>query len=139
MKKILVLLSFLFTTVAIYAQGGSWKIKWNKKTLISTSVENEKANIRKITKTEWKAAGQLEIIYKEEFPDDWHRHFRFVDENDNELFTKDSSTHYKIQLSELRKLFKGKKEIRIYTLVSPTDPNIAIRARRVHILTIKLP
>lgn len=121
------------------AQSDSWKIRMNNKILLATSHEDEKVNTKKITSSEWKKSGSLEIIFKEGEPNTWRRSFLFFDAEDNQLLSKDSTTRAKISLSALRKLFKGKKEIRIYTVISPLDPNIAIRIRRVHLCTLKLP
>ena len=121
------------------AQSGSWKIRMNNKSLLATSHEDEKVNTKKIISSEWKKSGNLEIIFKEAEPNTWRRWFLFFDAEDNELLSKDSTTNAKISLSALRKLFIGKKEIRIYTVISPLDPNIAIRIRRVHLCTLKLP
>lgn len=117
----------------------SWKIKLNNKLLLATSKEDEKVNSKKVTSAEWKKNGNLEISFKESTPDVWRRSFLLYDEQDNQLLTKDSVTFSKTPLAILRKLFAGKKEIRIYTIVSPLDPNIAVRLRRVHLCTLQLP
>ena len=126
--------------MAIQAQKvDSWKIKLNNKQLLATSKENEKANIKKITSAELKNNGYLEISFKESSPNTWKRSFLFFDKEDNQLLAIDSITYTKIQIATLRELFAGKKEIRIYTTVSPLDPNIAVRIRRVHLCTLQLP
>ena len=139
MKKNLLLLSLLCIAMYADAQSGSWKIRMNNKTLLATSHEDEKVNTKKIISSEWKKSGSLEIIFKEAEPDTWKRSFLFFDAEDNQLLAKENTTHAKVSLSALRKLFKGKKDIRIYTVISPLDPNIAIRIRRVHLCTLKLP
>ena len=138
MNKILLIISFFFISIYSDAQAGSWKIKLNNKTLLATSQENETTNSKKIKLSEWKKSGKLEIIFIEAEPNTWRRSFLFYDKDDNQLLSKDSTTHAKIPLSYLRKIFAGKKEIRIYTIISPLNPNIAIRVRRVHLFTLKL-
>jgi len=67
------------------------------------------------------------------------RSFLLVDESDNEILRADSTLHARISLAELRRLFAGKKQLVIYTTISPLDPNLAIRIRRVHLCTLQLP
>ena len=138
MKILLLLLTLILKTVTADAQENSWKIKLNNKTLVATSQEDESKNSIKINDGEWKKNGCLEINFKEAEPDTWWRSFLFYDENDNEVLRKDSVTSYKIKIGLLRKSFVGKKEIRIYTTVSPKDPNLAVRVRRVHLCTLRL-
>lgn len=124
--------------VTIHAQTGSWKIKLNNKLVLATANEDEVKNVKKITAAEWKKNGKLEIHFTETDPDTWYRAFRFCDEADNELLVTDSSSMVKIPISKLRTLFKGKKKIVIYTTISPRDPNLAVRIRRVHLCTLRL-
>jgi hypothetical protein len=139
MKKILGILFFVSACIASSAQSGSWVIRMNTKELMAAREENEAEHAKTIKSSEWKKKGFLEISFKEAELNTWKRSFLFFDENDNELLNKENTTYTKIPLSALRKLFVGKKEIRIYTVVAPLDPNIAIRIRRVHLCTLKLP
>lgn len=139
MKKFILITSLLFSTLFAVAQGGSWIIKMNSKTVLSTRQEDVVKNVKKINLSDWKKSGKLEIIFAEDEKNTWMRYFQLVDESDNEIVRKDSTTHVKISLIELRKLFAGKKTIKIYTTISPLDPNIAIRVRRVHLCTLQLP
>lgn len=127
----------------LFAQGqdpqDSWKVKLNNKLLLATSKEDEKANIKKIKSTEWKKSGYLEIHFKEAYPNTWKRSFLFFDEQDEQLLAKDNVISVKLTIASLRKLFAGKKQIRIYTIVAPLNPGIAIRIRRVHLCTLQLP
>jgi hypothetical protein len=140
MNKLLFIITLLFTSFLSSAQDAqdSWKVKLNNKLLLATSREDERANRKTVKSSEWKKSGWLEIRYKEADPGFWKRYFLFNDEEDHQLLTKDSVTHAKIAIASLRKLFAGKKEIRIYTIVSPLDPNIAVRLRRVHLCTLHL-
>ncbi len=138
MKRLFPLLTLILTTVIADAQENSWTIKLNNKTLVATTDEDENKNSIKIKAEEWKKNGCLEIQFTEAEPDTWWRSFLFYDENDNEILRKDSVTSYKIKIGLLRKSFTGKKEIRIYTTISPKDPNLAVRVRRVHLCTLRL-
>jgi len=139
MKKILLIAGLICSGITADAQAGSWKIKLNNKTILSTRTEDEKANCKKIKLVEWNKPGTLSISFKEDEPGMWIRAFLFYDKEDNELLRKDSTTQLVIAFSELKKLFKDKKEIIIYTVIAPTDPRMAIRVRRVHLCTLKLP
>jgi hypothetical protein len=144
MKRIFILAGLIFIAMATKAQHAppkedSWKIKLNNKLLLATSKEDEKANSKKITSAEWRMNGYLEISYTESDPAMWKRSFLFYDEQDNQLISKEGVTYFKTSIANLHKAFAGKKEIRIYTTVSPRDPNIAIRIRRVHLCTLQLP
>lgn len=145
MKRIFILAGLIVIGMATQAQHtaapkkDSWKIKLNNKVLLATSKEDEKANTKKISSSELKKNGYLEISFKESSPNTWKRSFLFFDKKDNQLLAIDSVTYTKIQITTLRKLFAGQKEIIIYTTVSPLDPNIAVRIRRVHLCTLQLP
>jgi len=140
MKKILFITSLIFSCFFVQAQEGKWKIKLNGKTLLYTSTENEKINIKKISSVDWKKNGYLEISFEEPKTEVWwYRSFQLEDEKTNQLFNKDSTNNIKIPLVELRKLFKGKKQLLIYSVVAPRNPQMAVRIRRVHLCTLKLP
>lgn len=139
MKKIIFLTSLLFTTLFLSAQKGSWIIKLNNKIILSTRQEDAIKNVKKIKSADWKKSGKLEIIFTEDEKNTWMRSFQFVDEKDNDILRKDSTLHATISLVELRRLFAGKKKLTIYTTISPLDPGIAIRIRRVHLCTLQLP
>ncbi len=140
MKKGLLLLVSVCSIFTAMAQSGTWKVKINTKTIVSAVAEDTEKNKKIVKLSEWKKSGNLEIIYTETDKDIWfYRHIYFFDKDDNEIFRKDSTNNVKISLKQLRKLFAGKKEINIYTTISPKDPNLAIRIRRVHLCTLKLP
>ncbi|MEO6613044.1 MAG: hypothetical protein ABIT05_07265 [Chitinophagaceae bacterium] len=138
MKRILLITGLVLSGLFVSAQEGKWKIQMNGKTLFYTSTENEKVNIKKISTSEWKKAGYLEISFKEREPDMWKRSFSITDENDVPLLTIENSTKAKIPLSKLRKLFAGRKVLTIYTIIAPVNPMMAIRMRRVHLCTLQL-
>lgn len=138
--KIIFLIAILsLNQTKIHAQDG-WTIKWNKKTILVANKEDEVANTRQIKHSDWKKKGNLEIIYKEAAPDTilWHS-FLLFDEEDHQLLSKEKTLTAKIPVSLLRKLFAGKKQIKIYTIVSPRNPKFAVKMRRIHLCTLQLP
>lgn len=137
--KINLLIAIIFLSQNMIQAQDSWTIRWNNKTILSANKEDEAANTRTIKLSDWKKNGNLEIIYKEAEPDTllWHS-FLLFDENDHQLISKEKTLVAKIPIAQLRKLFAGKKQIKIYTIVSPRDPTIAVRLRRIHLCTLKL-
>jgi len=121
------------------AQETGWKIVLNKKILLSTNTENEIKNVRKISRKEWNKHGNLEVHFINPQPETWIHSVLFYDEKDNEIFSVNDVTGSKTSLDSLRTLFRGKMEVRLYSVVAPRDPNIAIRIRRVHLCTLRLP
>jgi hypothetical protein len=141
MKQLLVLLSFFGISLAGTAQTNSWKIKLHKKLILSTGVESETKNVRKVKADDWKKTGFLEINFTEADPNpEWYRSYIFTDKDDAELLRIDSVTNPKIALTQLRQLFRTKTQIRILTLITPRDPNVAmtVRLRRVHLCTLQI-
>lgn len=141
MKYIYIVTALLLSSLFLPAQG-SWKVLLNNKVLLSTGREDEKANTKKITATEWKKNGYLKVCYEDvKAEKEWCRSFFFNDENDNELIRKDSVTRIKIPIAALKKAFAGRKKIQVFTVSVPTDPDLAARARirRVHLCTLELP
>jgi hypothetical protein len=139
MKKMIIMAGILFHGIFSQAQSGSWKILLNNKTILSTGKEDEKENCKKIKASTWNKSGNLTIEYTEDEPGVWFRSFLFYDKDDNELLRKDSTTRFTISFAALKKLYRDKKEIIIYTTIAPVDPNMAIRIRRVHLCTLRLP
>ncbi|MFM2337470.1 MAG: hypothetical protein RL115_663 [Bacteroidota bacterium] len=141
MKKIgLLLIATTIATVGLFAQKGKWKVCLNKKTLLETTQEDASKNVRTISLKEWNKNGYLELQYKETEKDIWfYRHFMIVDKDETDFYRIDSANTIKIPLAALRKKTAGKKEIYIYTTISPKDPTLAIRIRRVHLVTLKVP
>lgn len=137
MKYFLFFIIIIFSSFFIHAQN-SWQIIMNKKTALTGNDSNELPNTRNFNPSDWTKKGYLEINFKEATADFWKRSFQFDDETGNQLFSKDSTTKVKIPLRDLRKIYAGKKEIKIYTVASPLDPNIAVRMQRVHLCTLKL-
>jgi hypothetical protein len=139
MKKFFLVNFVLLLAITCFCQEGKWMIKINGKPLLITSTEDKAANTKIIKSSVWRKSGYLELVYSESEPNAWKRSFQLVDENDNQLLSRDSTTNFKIPLKELRKIFAGKKELTIYTVIAPANPDIMIRIRRVHLCTMKLP
>lgn len=126
-------MSALFTSAQ-----DSWKISLNKVTVITSSESNELTNIKKIKSTEWKKNGYLEVTYKETTPNNWLHSLQFSDETGNPLLVKDSTSAAKIPIATLRKLFAGKKQVKIYMILSPPNPMMMAPSRIIHLGTLKL-
>lgn len=138
MKKIFTFILFTLIAKQMIAQE-SWQIVLHKKILLSGTEVSEEKNVKVIKSTEWKKKGFLEVNYKQTPPGTWLHSIQFVDASGNPLLVKDSVTYTKISTSALRKLFAGKKEIKIYMVVSPPNPMMAAPTRMKHLATLKLP
>jgi hypothetical protein len=140
MKQIL-LINVLFFCYLFSSAQNSWKLRLNDTTLLVASKEDEKTNSKKINVSEWEKNGMLEITYYNATGDkDLKRSILFLDENDNELIRKEDVSRVKISSKELKKIFTGRNEIRIFTIAIPADPELAarVRVRRVHLCTLEL-
>lgn len=135
MARFICFLLFFFTCWSMNAQG-SWKIWVNKKIVVKASEEDVDKNTFSLTTSALKKTGTLQVQYTEQDAAAWIRTFHFFNEKDEPLFTKDSVTNYTVPFSTLHKYAKGCKKIYVYTTIAPTNPNIAIRVRRVHLATI---
>ena len=138
MKNFLYLVSFMLLTNFMQGQN-SWKISLNKTTVLTSSESNELVNIKKIKSTEWKKNGYLEVTYQETTAGHWLHSLQFSDENGNPLLVKDSATSAKIPIATLRKLFAGKKQLKIYMMINPPNPMMMAPSRIVHLGTLRLP
>lgn len=138
MKNFVTIITLLMTTLFAEAQN-SWKISLNKKTVLTSSESNELLNIKKISLADWKKNGYLEVSYKETTPSTWLHSLQFTDELGNQLMLKDSVIAAKIPIAVLRKLFAGKKELKIYMLINPPNPMMMAPSRMIHLVTLRLP
>ena len=137
MKYSLTILLLCATTLLAQAQG-SWKILVNKKTIISTSVSDEDRNKKAVKSTDWKSNGFLEVSFKETKRSNWIHTLQFEDEAGNQMLSKDGLTA-KIPLKTFSKLYREKKELKIYMVIAPPDPSMGAPVRRIHLGTLKLP
>lgn len=138
MKKIFTFILFTLIAKQMIAQE-SWQIVLHKKILLSGTEVSEEKNVKVIKSTEWKKKGFLEVNYKQTPPGTWLHSIQFMDEAGNHVLVKDSVTYTKVSTSSLRKLFAGKKEVKIYMVVSPPNPMMAAPTRMKHLATLKLP
>lgn len=138
MKSFVIIFGFLVTTLFVNAQD-SWKISLNKITVLTSKESNELLNTKKIKSADWKKNGYLEVSYKESTPSNWLHSLQFTDETGNPLLVKDSTMTAKIPIATLRKLFAGKKEIKIYMVINPPNPMMGAPSRMLHLGTLRLP
>ena len=138
MKKfILVAVSIL---PALFADAqGKWKITLNRKLLITARESNDSLNTRPVKSADWKAANYLTVTYMEAQPSGWLLALHFSDEQGNDLLVKDSTSNAKISLSSLRRLFAGKKTMKIYLTINPPNPMMSAPSRTVTLGILKLP
>lgn len=133
--RLLLSLAFVFLSGSLLAQG-SWQIILNKKLQISSSISDEQLNKKTIRSADWKSAGYLDIRYK---PEGNHKYIlQLTDETGRDLW-KTESTTAKLKLSSIRKLFAGKKELKVYMTLNPPNDMMAMPSRIVHLATLKLP
>lgn len=138
MKKLFIFTLLILITGNMYAQE-SWQIVLHKKILLSGTEVSEEKNVRVIKSTDWKKNGFLEVNYKQNQPSTWLHSIQFMDAAGNPLLTRDSVTYTKVNTSSLRKIFAGKKEVKIYMVISPPNPMMAAPTRIKHLATLKLP
>ena len=117
----------------------SWKISLNRITVLVSSESNELLNIKKIKSSDWKKNGYLEVSYKEITPSNWLHSLQFTDETGNQLLVKDGVTAAKIPIATLRKLYAGKKQVKIYMVINPPNPMMGAPSRMLHLGTLRLP
>lgn len=132
----LLLITVLLVLPGLLKAQGSWQVLLNRKLQISSSTSDEKLNTKNIRSTDWKSNGYLDIRYK---PSGNHKYvLQLTDEAGNEKWKIDATTA-KLKLSTLRKLFAGKKEMKIYMILNPPNDMMAMPSRLVHLATLKLP
>lgn len=135
--KLPALIFLLFFSSPLFAQG-SWQIILNKKLLISSSVSDEAINKKVVKSSDWKSAsGYLDIRYKAE-GNMWKYTLQLTDEAGNELWKIDTCS-IKIKLTTLRRLYAGKKELKLILFINPSNPMMSAPSRLVHLGTLKLP
>jgi hypothetical protein len=138
MKNIIVLFAMLVSSLFAASQN-NWQITLNKKIVLSATEANDSANTKKIKSTDWKAKGYLDVIYTEAQKTIYRPSLHFADEKGNDLLVKDSTRTAKIALSTLRKLFAGKKTIKIFLVLDPPNPMMAMASRMITLAILKLP
>jgi hypothetical protein len=138
MKNFFAIITMMMST--LFANGqDSWKISLNKITVLINSESNELLNTKKIKPADWKKNGYLEVTFKETTPSNWLHSLQFADESGNPLLVKDSALTAKIPIAALRKLFAGKKQLKIYMVINPPNPMMMAPSRMIHLGTLLLP
>jgi hypothetical protein len=138
MKIFFAFLLSLIGTVAFTQD--SWKICLDKKTLLTALAEDEQKNTIQISSAELKKGKNLVVTYKEQSQQKgWERTLFVFNENDKELKTQ-IGKKLSLKVSDLKTWLNQNKEVKIYTLNSPTDPKMKaqVRLRRVHLCTLVL-
>jgi hypothetical protein len=139
MKTFFFIIIFFGAGLFAQAQNDTWTVKMNGKTLLIADKADEIKNGKKIKSTEWKKNGKLEITFKDSQITGMRRDVYITDEQENDVWRKDSASSVSIPLSTLRKLSAGKKQLKIYSVISPSNPAVMLRSRIVHLCTLKLP
>jgi hypothetical protein len=135
--KLLALISLLFLSQSLLAQG-SWQILLNRKLQIRSSTSDETINKKTVKLSDWRSStGYLDIRYKPEGAT-WKYTLQLTDEKGTEQWMADT-TAAKLKLSTLRKLYAGRKELKIYIIINPRDSRMGAPSRLVHLATLKLP
>jgi len=127
--------------MSIHAQApDSWEIKWNGETILSANTEDNEKNTRKVSIVKSFKDPVLEIDYNDGSREGLKRSFLIFGKSDNELLRLDSTWSADITKETLMKALGGAKELQIYTIALPTDPEMAarVRVRRVHLCTLTL-
>ena len=117
----------------------NWKVTLGKVTLLTGNESNEILNIKKIKSADWKKKGYLGISFKETTPSTWSHSIQFMDDAGNQLLLKENSMSAKIPIATLRKLYAGKKQMKIYMLITPPNPMMMAPSRMIHLVTLRLP
>ncbi len=138
MKRIAGILLLMISAGMIQAQN-SWKVVLHNKVVLTASTVSEEKNVRLVKSTDWKKNGYLEVEFKEEPASGWQHTIQFLDEKDLERWSRDSVTSVKISTSILRKLYAGRKQVKIVMMISPPNPMMMAPTRLLHLATLKLP
>ena len=129
----------LMASAGLAGAQNSWKVVLHKKILLTSTVVSEERNVKLIKSSDWKKNGYLEVEFKENPPSGWLHSLRFMDEKGNEMLVRDSVTAAKVSTATLRKLFAGKKQVKIIMMISPPNPMMMAPSRLIHLVTLKLP
>ena len=145
MKNMFSLISLPFIFFLFCTQDGvSWKVTFCNKELLVATEEDQNKNVVSIRSADLDKPGRyLTLSYWEmntiSKKNGWKRSIIVFDESDNQLIKKDSSA-ISLSANELKKLFKERKKIKLFTISIPSDPSQAalVRIRRVHLCTLDL-
>ncbi len=138
MKKIFFFLLFGLSAGIAHSQY-SWNIVLHKKILFKGTEVNEEKNMIPVKRSDWIKKGYMEVFFGSEPSSVLTHSFQFDDEDGITRFQKDSTLTVKISATTLRKLYAGKKQLKIFMIIAPADPMMMIPSRRLHLATLILP
>ena len=110
----------------------SWTVQLNSKVLLTATQEDVEKNV--VTLKDLKK-GSLLVSYRETPDKDWSRTIAVYDVNDAELYKKQERS-ITLPVTQLKQWAKKGTPIKVYTMLVPLNPAIAVRLRRVHLCTI---
>lgn len=135
------LFAFLLSFIVLHVSAqDSWKVCFDKKTVLSASTEDVEKNVVKIAVSDLQKSKNFIICYKETAPQkNWERTIIAYDDKDREL-KKQTGAKFMLSAAELNTLLQRSGELKFYTLYLPTDPKLKaqVRVRRVHLCTLIL-
>ena len=141
MNKSIVLLVFILLSGLISrSQSVSVEIKLDNRIIFQDTSDNKDKIPVLVSISNRKKPRVLEFLFTELETNVWfYRNLQISDIDENQLFNKDSITSVKILLKQLKKLANSRKELQVYSTITPKDKTIAIRMKRQYICTLKLP
>ncbi|MBI5370928.1 MAG: hypothetical protein HZA79_02750 [Sphingobacteriales bacterium] len=139
MKKIIVLLSILCCSAALFGQQ-RWTVSHQKKTILKNVGEDEKKNIIQVKKAALSLPGCLTISFK---INDGTVNRTLMADDSSRVGLKSWENVKKtisIKNADLKKLFNGQHKLLLYFTEIPKDPSKAavVRMRPIHICTLIL-
>jgi hypothetical protein len=138
-KWILTIFALLSFTMVKADTIDNWQIHLNNKLILKGNVGADEPAVIQLSFKD--ATGSLKVTYRNDAPNiDWNRTFTICDADDNVLLKKEIATNagsVVFSMQDLKKL-AGKKQVHIYTVSLPNDPNVAatVRVRRFLLGTI---
>ena len=140
MKLLFTLLISTFALIASAQDGGSWKVTYNNRTVLSATKEDTTQNKIRIKRSGLKHKGYVVVNFTEgKKQTGWDRTITINGDNDAQLISKDGHI-FKIANSKLYSLTKGQHKLTVYTIATPSDPKMKalVRVRRVQLCSIQL-
>lgn len=110
----------------------SWTVQLNNKVLLTATQEDAEKNV--VTLKDLKK-GSLLISYRETPDKDFARAIAVYDAADTEIYKKKERS-ITLPVSLLKQWAKKGSTVKVYTMLVPLNPAIAVRLRRVHLCTL---
>ncbi|GAA4345526.1 hypothetical protein [Flaviaesturariibacter amylovorans] len=121
------------------AADASWTLRSGTRLLLRSNAEDAARNVATLKRSALKKKGTLVLTYTpgEAMPG-WERTITLYTGADQDL-QRQTGNSFRLSHKALAAFAKGQKELHLYTMALPTDPNLrsTIRVRRVHLATIK--